>query len=403
MVSTDYKNLESAKNRLNELKISNVDKKLILAFIDRLAAENMSIGRQCKYVYTLGRISQMIEVSNFRKANKKNIENLVGKINNNQDLKEWTKYNYLVIIRRFYKWLKNTEEYPEEVKWIHPKIKQHKKTMPKELLTFDDVKTMANATYNLRDRCFILVLYETGARIGEIFDLKLSDVEFDRYGAKLNLNGKTGGRKIRIISSAPAISNWINQHPNKNNKKSLLFCSIGNYKHGLRLEYQSFRKLLRSAAKRIDLTKPINPHHFRHSRATELAKKLTEAQLCQYMGWTIGSKEAATYVHLSGRDIDDKILAIHGLKKEEETEVKMKPIICPRCKTKNDFAANFCNECSLGLDEKTILEYDARKEDAAKLGFDFQSMLTDPELLMKMKNMLAEQWAKLQQEKSNSD
>jgi len=367
MASTDYKNVEAAEHRLNEIDISPIDKKLILAFKDQLAAEDLTLGRQAKYIYTLGRISMMMEVSNFKKANKQDIVKLVAKINNNQNFKDWTKYNYLVIIRRFYKWLRQSEDYPKEVKWIHPRIKQHKKTMPKELLTMDDIKAMANATNNLRDRCFILVLYETGARIGEIFDLKIKDVEFDKYGAKLNLVGKTGPRKIRVISSAPAISNWINQHPDNNNG-NLLFCGIGNYKKGNRLEYQSFRKVLRKTAKKVGISKPVNPHHFRHSRATELAKKLTEAQLCQYMGWKIGSKEAATYVHLSGRDIDDKILAIHGLKEEEETEEQMKPIICPRCNTTNDFASKFCMQCSLGLDEKSMLEYDQQKAEATDIG-----------------------------------
>ena len=77
--------------------------------------------------------------------------------------------------------------------------------------------------------------------------------------------------------------------------------------------------MLREVAQKAGIDKPINPHHFRHPRATDLAKKLTEAQLCQYMGWIQSSKEAATYVHLSGRDMDKAILTLHGLA-EEETE-----------------------------------------------------------------------------------
>ena len=75
--------------------------------------------------------------------------------------------------------------------------------------------------------------------------------------------------------------------------------------------------MLKSVAQNAGIDKPINPHHFRHSRATDLAKKLTEAQLCQYMGWIQSSKEAATYVHLSGRDMDKAILTLHGLAEEE--------------------------------------------------------------------------------------
>ncbi|WP_394344768.1 hypothetical protein [Salinigranum halophilum] len=54
----------------------------------------------------------------------------------------------------------------------------------------------------------------------------------------------------------------------------------------------------------------MNPHHFRHSRATHLANWLTEAQLCEWFGWVQGSNVPARYVHLSGRDIDNAYLAL---------------------------------------------------------------------------------------------
>ena len=34
----------------------------------------------------------------------------------------------------------------------------------------------------------------------------------------------------------------------------------------------------------------------------------------------------------------------------------------------NDPAAKFCSQCSLGLDEKTILEYDKQKDQTTKMG-----------------------------------
>lgn len=47
--------------------------------------------------------------------------------------------------------------------------------------------------------------------------------------------------------------------------------------------------------------KPLNPHHFRHSRATFLATKFKEAQLCGWFGWVQGSTVPGEYVPLSGR------------------------------------------------------------------------------------------------------
>ena len=367
------KNLERGKELLRKSDILEINKKYILDFIKAGEAgllkdgEKTSLRRLYKYSTTLRKMSKMLN-KDFKKATKKDLQALVGEINhmkkpNGENYTNWTKYTYKVVLKRFYKFLYKGE-YPKKVKWIKPRMKKRNEINSEELITIEDAKKLANNTENLRDRAFILFLFETGARIGEIQSIKRKHFKSDIHGAKVTIpKGKTGVRTIRIISSAPAISNWNNIHPCKD-PNSPLFCSISNFKKGENIEYQNFWKMLRKTANKANINKPVNPHHFRHSRATILSQKLTEAQLCQYFGWEIGSKEAATYVHLSGRDIDRAILAMHGIVDEKNKEDDMKPIECPRCKTKNDYAAKFCNNCSLGLDEKSIIEYDKQKEEA---------------------------------------
>ena len=259
---------------------------------------------------------------------------------NNADYTEWTKRDFKIIIKRFMKYVREQEgqtfdkhQYPVEVKWISTTMKNNRQKLPNELLTIEDVKKLADATNNLRDRAFVLMLYESGARIGELINLTLKDVEPDKYGTKVALFSKTGARKIRVIASAPAINMWIERtHPDRDNKNSMLFCGLWSKKKGKDIEYATFRCMLQDLAEKAKIMKPVNPHHFRHSRATELAKIFTEAQLCQYMGWIPASREAATYVHLSGRDMDKAVLKLNGLVDEEDTEnSKFKAITCPRC------------------------------------------------------------------------
>lgn len=388
MVNDHKKKLMRAKERVKSLKIPQNNKNLILQFAEQLSAEGLSIVRQVKYLYTLGRIAISMD-KDFSKTDKQDIVQFCNDINNS-DYAEWTKHNYRVIIKRFYKWLKNTDEYPPEVKWIKISVKNSRKKLPSELLTHEDVKKLATHTNNLRDKCFILLLYESGARIGEILNIHIKDVEFDKYGAKLNLFGKTGARKIRVIASAPAISNWLMDHPDRENKNSPLFCGIWSKKRGEEINYQTFRIMLKEVAQKAGIDKPINPHHFRHSRATDLAKKLTEAQLCQYMGWIQSSREAATYVHLSGRDMDNAILTLHGLAEEETQAESFKEIKCPRCGIKNDPSAKFCSGCSLGLDEKSLMDYDLQEEEAKRIGLHSMDMLKDPKLRTIFNEMLAE-------------
>jgi phage FluMu protein Com len=61
---------------------------------------------------------------------------------------------------------------------------------------------------------------------------------------------------------------------------------------------------------------------------------------------------ASIYVHLSGRDVDNALLKVHGIKKpEEKEESQLNPKKCPRCQEINQFTNKFCNRCGMILDE----------------------------------------------------
>jgi integrase/recombinase XerD len=102
----------------------------------------------------------------------------------------------------------------------------------------------------------------------------------------------------------------------------------------------------------------MNPHHFRHSKATELAKIFTESQLNQYLGWVPASREAAIYVHLSGRDMDKVVLKLNGLIDENDSEdSKFKAVKCPRCEIMNSLESKACPHCGIPLDIQSIMQY----------------------------------------------
>ncbi|VVB59683.1 Tyrosine recombinase XerA [uncultured archaeon] len=394
-------NIEKRKKKISQnQKILKINRKHIMDFIENQGASGNKKARQVKYLSILGQIGAWINY-NFEVATKKDIEKLCSKINGSQ-MADWTKHDYLLTIKVFYRFIRDTDEYPPEVKWIRVKKPKRNHKLPRDLITMEEVKELVNHANNLRDRCFVLLLYESGARISEIIDLKIRDVEFDKYGARVTLPDyeKTGARKIRIIASAPAISNWMFGHPRKDDRNAPLFCGIGTKNHGQPLDYRTPYDILKELGKKAGIDKPMNPHHFRHSRATELAKHLTEAQLCAYLGWAPGSREASTYVHLSGRDMYKAILALHGYRdEEEEKKEKFSPIECPRCHTKNDAGARFCSQCSLLLDEKSIGDFEKDKDNATALGFNVQTIMNNKELMVKIMNMMAEEWEKQQDSK----
>ena len=123
------------------------------------------------------------------------------------------------------------------------------------------------------------------------------------------------------------------------------------------IEYGSLKSMLERVAERAGVKKRVNPHNFRHSRATHLANHLTEAQMKEYFGWVQASKMASIYVHLSGRDVDNAILKVYGLQTDEKKEEsKLKPLDCERCKESNQATNKYCSMCGFPLEEKTKTE-----------------------------------------------
>lgn len=83
----------------------------------------------------------------------------------------------------------------------------------------------------------------------------------------------------------------------------------------------------------------------------------------EHFGWVQGSEMAATYVHLSGRDVDNALLKLQGLVQVEETKSeKLNMRVCPRCKDHKSPVSKFCTKCGLPLDDGMIAKIEEVKE-----------------------------------------
>jgi len=149
------------------------------------------------------------------------------------------------------------------------------------------------------------------------------------------------------------------------------------------MQYATFRKLLQTLARRAGVKKKVNPHAFRHARATFLAKHMTESQLKQFFGWKQASRMAATYVHLSGRDTDDAVMKVYGMEKKESTEPSaLTPQRCLACTQPNPGSARFCSRCGRPLNMRTAMKI----EDANQM---LNELVKNPEGLKELAALLA--------------
>jgi site-specific recombinase XerD len=339
-------------------KVCEKNKKIILDFKKHLQFKGLSISTVESQVYAVYKLA-LILGKNFEEVSRQDLERALEKIES-FGWAERTKAEFKSLIKRFFRWLRKSDEYPEEVKWIKVN-KKNRHRLPEEILTEEEVRRLAEAAENPRDRAFVLTLYESGCRIGEFLPLRIKNVQFDQYGAVLLVNGKTGWRRVRIIASCPTLFNWLQIHPFKDDPEAFLWIVIGTRNNHKLMSYQAVVRMLRKLAKKAGVKKRVNPHSFRHARATHLASLLTEAQMKEHFGWVQASDMASVYVHLSGRDVDQALLKLHGLAKERPREETMRLQTCPRCGEANDPIAKFCLRCGSPLNIKVLKELERKQ------------------------------------------
>jgi len=364
----DYKGrLEHVIKIIGKAKTSQNNKQILLKYKDDYIANGLSIARAVRVSYDLLRLARLLD-KDFDKADAEDMRKVMVKLED-EGISERTKYDFKVSVKRFYRWLRKSKTYPDEVEWIKPRFNERNRKLPKELLTEDDIKKLIQAADNPRDKAFVFTLYESGCRIGELLTLKIKNIDFDEYGAILLVNGKTGERRIRVISAANLITEWLNKHPLKKDPEALLWVSK-DYKRN-DLSYRRIRDVLDNLKKRAKISKKVNPHNFRHSRATFLANHLTEAQMKEFFGWVQSSEMASVYVHLSGRDVDDALLKTYGLEnKKKEQSSELKPIKCIRCEQVNPPTNDFCQKCGIALNREAeigVVKKDIKRQETDEI------------------------------------
>jgi integrase len=362
---------EQALRRLQSASdISKEDKASIVKLVEYLVAKGVSKQRAIKYANHLI-VAARIACKPLGQLDKKDMEVLLGHINT-AGYTENTKHDYMIILKKYFQWLRGCDEdqheYPEEVRWVRTTLRK-KRLLPEALLTVEELRKLVEATENQRDRAFILTHYESGCRIGETLSLKILHVMFDKYGAVLIVDGKTGPRRVRVMAAAPALASWLSVHPMRNDLNAPLWIGVGTVGRYRPFTYEGARALLHRLAKKTGFGKRLYTHLMRHTRATELANILTEAQMKEHLGWVQDSDMPSVYVHLSGRDVDNALLKAQGIMLNQEGKVKLALTLekCPRCGKESNSDAQFCPSCGVVLDLKASVKLEEERMNADRI------------------------------------
>jgi integrase/recombinase XerD len=369
----------------NEEDFTDENRKIALGLKNDLLSQNIGLAKVGRYLQDVIWLNRNFK-KNFKDATVEDIKELVANLNQSE-YAEGTKKGIKVMLRKLYKYIRNVpgkNKYPPEVDWYTLTISKCKAKLPEELLTEDEMNNIILAGKCERDRALLATLCESGARVGEIGSMKITSVSLEKIGAKLTIHGKTGARKILVIGCSTYLNTWINHHPFRNNSQYPLWCKTdGNF-----LTYERINHILKQAVKKAGITKRVHPHLLRHSRATIMANKMTDAQMKHYFGWTQGSNMASIYIHMSGKDTDEAIMNAYGLEMSKEKIIpQLHSITCLRCSKENSPTDKYCN-CGFVLDkeegEKIIIEENNRN----KADMIMNRLMEDPEILSLIKKKM---------------
>jgi integrase/recombinase XerD len=156
-----------------------------------------------------------------------------------------------------------------------PKIS---KRLPKAL-SIDHVMRIVNFagtdSISARDKAVVELLYSTGARVSEIIDLNLNDIDSFSNSEGLittvKLRGKGGKERVVPIGSfaVTAVNDYLARSRPTLSKVTTQKSLFLNQRGG-RLTRQSAWNIVAKAAQRAGLKDQVTPHSLRHSFATHL-------------------------------------------------------------------------------------------------------------------------------------
>lgn len=363
------------------------DKEDLKKFLKDLRAQGVGMRRLNKYICCFKRVKkkEWLE-SSFKEATADELKSAVINLDDSS-YAEWTKKDTKVCLKRLYKWYNGGEDYPKKIKWLKTTMKNQNKKLPEDLFTDSEIKEIISKADNPRDACMVALLWDSGMRPHELLDLRIKDcilTERGYYKVKIR-SGKSPDRVLPLREASPYLKTYLNNHPRKDQPDANLWYSLAsNKKDDEGISRRALANVLKRLVKLAGINKDSNPYQVRHSRATYLAKRLTDAELKTWLGHKQTSTVTAKYIHMSNRDLEDASAKAVGEKtKEEKEKSDLAPKECPRCHEVNRADASYCDKCTYPLTEKAKRYYSKNLSEGMK---DFLY----PKILERLKEDLVE-------------
>ncbi|WP_420461408.1 tyrosine-type recombinase/integrase [Neolewinella sp.] len=164
-----------------------------------------------------------------------------------------------------------------------------------QVLSVEEVRRLLASVTNLKHRCVLKVIYGGGLRLGEVCNLRLTDLNYDRMQIFVH-GGK--GNKDRYTTLPRSLIAELEQYHQEFQPDYWLF----EGQSGGRYSPRSVQAILKRAVKQSGVNPYATVHTLRHSYATHLLEQGTGLRHIQALLGHNSSKTTEVYTHISSTE-----------------------------------------------------------------------------------------------------
>lgn len=394
------RNFDKELVHLENCQTSDQNKALIKRWHDHLFTTGSGAVRVAKLSSQMRKVVLHFQ-KDLDKVIREDIERVIAMYNREENWSSATKADYRRCIKQFYRWFNEHDPRMDagdkQAMSLYTFLDRHVSTAHKansydysEIINDQDLAlVIEKGCGHIREKAILSMLHEGGFRAGEFLNIQIRDLEWKENSVIVVVDGKTGRRRVPLVQSMGLLGRWLEEHPCKDDPQSYLWLGFNRKFLHEPLKHIGLSKLVDRCFRKAGCAKRHNLHWFRHSRATIVARHITEVMMCKFFGWSIGSKQVRCYVHANVEQLEDAVLSMNGLKKPEEEEDK--PHKCRGCQLINDNGARYCRRCGRALNVTIMLEDENDKQAATNEAFEFfQKVMADPKLREMFANLVAD-------------
>ena len=223
--------------------------------------------------------------------------------------KQKTVKRKIASIKAFYRYLEEEERLEGSNPFTKIRVKFKEIESLPRIIPRNDIERLLNYMYDVmkqsgqevtiyRDLSVIEMFFATGARVYEISNLKIQDIDLDN--GIIKLFGK-GSKERYVQIGSPEVLELVKEYYRLNqqkiNKSGFFFVN----RHGKRFSEQSIRRMIRKYSCQAGISIHITPHMFRHSVATYLLEEGVDIMYIQKILGHSSIKTTQIYLHIASK------------------------------------------------------------------------------------------------------